>query len=177
MQIQATGKLDYATVQALTRLAMFKKADPKKRMIFWTVIYAFLVGIVLLESIVFGPQPLLYMVLGISVAVLLLEYFWFFCLPKLRYNALAHMKDIINEYTFEDDQICAISKGTDYIGDVTIRYALLVKVMETSQYLFIFQNHSQVLPLDKSTVTGGTVEELRSKLSAYLGKKYIICKY
>lgn len=55
MQIRATGKLDYATVKALTRMAMFKKADPKKRMIFWTVIYAFLVGIVLLEIIVFGP--------------------------------------------------------------------------------------------------------------------------
>lgn len=177
MQIRATGKLDYATVKALTRMAMFKKADPKKRMIFWTVIYAFLVVIVLLEIIAFGPQLSLYMVLGISVLVLLLEYYWFFCVPKLRYNALAHMKDIINEYTFGDDQICGISKGTDYICDVTIRYALLVKVMETSQYLFIFQNHSQVLPLDKSTVTGGTVEELRSKLSAHLGKKYIICKY
>ena len=31
--------------------------------------------------------------------------------------------------------------------------------------------------VDKNTIEGGTVEEIRNKLSAFVTNKYIVCKY
>jgi hypothetical protein len=37
--------------------------------------------------------------------------------------------------------------------------------------------NNQVFVVDKSTIEGGTVEEIRNKLSAFVKDKYILCKY
>ena len=47
MEIKATCSLDLKAMQALTHLWLYKKADPKKRMIFWTVVYAFLTAVII----------------------------------------------------------------------------------------------------------------------------------
>ena len=39
------------------------------------------------------------------------------------------------------------------------------------------QTNIQVFVVDKSTIEGGTVEEIRNKLSAFVKDKYILCKY
>ena len=49
--------------------------------------------------------------------------------------------------------------------------------METSKYFFIYPTNSQVFIVDKSTIVGGAAEDIRNKLSSFVGNKYIICKY
>ena len=87
------------------------------------------------------------------------------------------MKNIENEYIFCDDELKAFTKSKEYNGEVSIEYSFLVKVYETSRHLFLYQTNNQVYIVDKNTIEGGTVEEIRNKLSAFVKDKYIICKY
>ena len=103
-------------------------------------------------------------------------YMWFFY-PKVRYNALAKMKQTQNEYNFTDEKIFVTTTGAEYNGEAEIEYSLFVKVYETTKYLFLYQTNNQVFIVDKSTIEGGTVEKIRNKLSSFVKDKYIICKY
>lgn len=177
MEIRAKSRFDYDSVKALTHLWMFKRADPKKRMVFWTIADLVLLAVILLEIILFGSDIVLFVLMGAVAAMYLLECYMYFLLPKIKYNSLAKMKDVENEYVFREEKIDAYTKSEAYSGQAEIKYALLVKVMETSKYLFLYQNNTQVFIVDKSTIVGGTAEEIRNKLSSVTGNRYIICKY
>lgn len=90
---------------------------------------------------------------------------------------MAKMKDAVNEYVFQDNVMQVATKSESYNGEAEIQYAVIVKVMETSAYFFLFQTNSQVLLVEKSSVTGGTAEDIRNKFMPLIGDKYIICKY
>ena len=125
----------------------------------------------------FGMDTLLILTALASVIVILWNaYMWFFY-PKVRYNALAKMKNTQNEYNFTDEKIFVTTTGVEYNGEAEIEYSVFVKVFETSQYLFLYQTNNQVFIVDKSTIEGGTVEDIRNKLSTFVKDKYIICKY
>ena len=49
--------------------------------------------------------------------------------------------------------------------------------METKKYFFLYENKRQIFVVDKTTLENGTAEEMREKISAVIGKKYIVCKY
>ena len=87
------------------------------------------------------------------------------------------MKDVENQYIFCDNVLKTFTKSKEYNGEAEIEYSLFVKVYETSKYFFMFQTKNQVLLVDKNTIEGGTVEDIRNKLTTYVKDKYIICKY
>ena len=177
MQIKAKCKYDLDSVKALTHLTMYKKADPRKRLIFWSTAFAILFIIIILEIIAFGFDTILAVLLGVEIFGLLLMYFWYFIIPKIQYKSLAKMQNVENEYIFYDDVLKTFTKSQEYNGEAQIEYSLFVKVYETSRYLFLYQTNNQVFVVDKSTVEGGTVEEIKNKLSTFVKDKYIICKY
>lgn len=177
MEIRAKCKYDFDSVKALAHLTMFKKANPKKRLIFWTVVFAILFGIIILEMVIWGADSILLVLLSVEIIWLMVLYFWYFFIPKIQYKALSKMKDIENEYVFCDDELKAFTKSEEYNGEVTIEYSFFVKVYETMKYLFLYQTNNQVFIVDKSTVEGGTVEDIRNKLNIYVKDKYIVCKY
>ena len=177
MEIKAKCKFDFDSIRALTHLTMFKKANPKKRLIFWSVAFAILVVVIILEIIAFGMDLILLVLLGVEMLWLMLMCFWYFIIPKTQYKSLAKMKETENEYIFCDNVLKTFTKSNEYNGEAEIEYSLFVKVYETSQYLFLYQTNNQVFIVDKSTIENGTVEEIRSKLSAFVKDQYIICKY
>ena len=177
MEIKAKSTYNLETMQALIRLYMFKKANPRKRMVIYTVLFTGLIAIDVLEMIIFGNNMILSVLLVCCVLWYLLLCYWFFLLPRIRYNALAKMKNVTNEYTFRDASMLASSTCEEFCGQSEIQYALLIKAMETQKYLFLFQNRSQVIVVDKSTITGGTVDEIRQNLRSRISGKYIICRY
>ena len=177
MEIKAKCKFDFDSIRALTHLTMFKKANPKKRMIFWSVVHAVLFVVIILEIIAFGMDLILLVLLGVEMLWLMLMYFWYFIIPKIRYKSLEKMKETENEYVFCDDVLRAYTKSQEYNGEAVIEYSLFVKVYETSKYFFMYQTNNQVLIVNKATIKGGTVEEIENKLSAFLKEKYILCKY
>ena len=177
MEIKAKCKYDFDAVKALAHFTMFKKASPKKRLMFWTVAFALLYGIIILEIILFGMDTILLVLLGIEMLWLMLMYFWYFVIPKIQYKSLAKMKETENQYVFCDDVLRTFTKSQEYNGEAVIEYSLFVKVYETSKYFFMYQTNNQVFIVDKNTIEGGTVEEIRNKLSAFVKNKYILCKY
>ena len=177
MEIRAKCKFDFESIRALTHLSMFKKANPKNRMIFWSAAFAILFIIIILVIIAFGFDTTLAVLLGVEIFGLLLIYFWYFIIPKIQYKSLAKMQNVENQYIFCDDVLKTFTKSQEYNGEAEIEYSLFVKLYETSKYLFLYQTNNQVFIVDKSTIEGGTVEEIRNKLSAFVKDKYILCKY
>ena len=177
MEIRAKCKFDFESTRALTHLTMFKKANPKNRMIFWSVAFAVLFAIIILEIIAFDMDLILLVLLGVEILWLMMMCFSYFIIPRIQYKALAKMKDTENEYVFCDNILKTFTKSQEYNGEAEIEYSLFVKVYETSKYFFMYQTNIQVFIVDKSTIEGGTVEEIRNKLSAFVKDKYILCKY
>ena len=175
MEIKAKCKFDLESIRALTHLSLFKKANPKKRFLTWSIISGILAVIIILEMIIFSDAMLIEL-LCVAVILFLLCYLYFL-LPKIRYKALAKMKDVENEYIFCDNVLKTFTKSQEYNGEAEIEYSLFVKVYETSRYLFLYQTNNQVFIVDKFSIENGTVEDIRNKLSAFAKDKYIICKY
>ena len=176
MEIKAKCKFDFDSIRALTHLSLFKKANPKKRFLTWSIISAILTVVIIFEIIVFSDAMLIEL-LCVAGVLFLLECYLYFLLPKIRYKALAKMKDAENEYIFCDNVLKTFTKSQEYNGEAEIEYSLFEKVYETTNYLFLYQTNNQVFIVDKSTIEGGTVEEIRNKLSAFVKNKYIVCKY
>ena len=177
MEIKAKCKYDLDSVKALTHLTMYKKSDPRKRLIFWSTAFAILFIIIILEIIAFDFDTMLAVVLGVEIFGLLLMYFWYFIIPKIQYKSLAKMQNVENQYIFCDNVLKIFTKSQEYNGEAEIEYSLFVKVYETTMYVFLYQANNQVFIVDKNTIEGGTAQDIRSKLTTYVKDKYIICKF
>ena len=177
MEIKAKATCDLESVKALVHLWMFKKSDPKKRMIMWTVLYAILMSVIIVEMILLGVSKVMLLLLGVGIFVCLLEGYWYFILPRIRYNAMAQLKNAVNEYTFYDDMMRVTTKGDECSGESEIKYTGISRVYETSKYFFMYQTKNQALVVDKRTFEGTSANEVSERLQAVLGKKYVICNY
>jgi len=177
MEIRASGQLNLNNVKALSRFAMFKKADPKKRMVMWTVIYGLILAVVIAQMVLLGVNSSLLFIVGVAVFVLLFEYYLYFLAPKIKYNGMGKLKDAVNTYVFADESMQVSTVTADISGESKILYTALARCYETSKHLFLYQTNNQVFLVDKSTLEDGTAEELRAKLIGFLEKKYIVCKY
>ena len=135
MEIKAKATCDLESMKALTHLWMFKKADPKKRMIMWTVLYAILLAVIVFEMVAFGVSEIMIALVCVLVFTYLLECYWYFILPGLKYKAMVKLKDVTNEYTFCDDMMHTVTKSDEYSGESEIKYTAIYKVYETSKYL------------------------------------------
>jgi len=176
MDVKARFTFTRESMRELVHFSMFKKADPKKRMITWSIIYAVLMLIVILTMGLIPDSQGWYYLLVIGL-VLLLEYYLYFVFPVLQYNALGKLKETVNDYTFNDDTMKVSSQNPVYAGESELQYDMFWKAYETSKNFFLYQTKNQVFVVDKSTITGGTAEDIRSKLSEALKEKYIICRY
>lgn len=178
MEIKAKCKFDLKTMQAFMRFLMFKKANPKKRIITWSVIFFVLFLIIIWETIVFGAQSTMFIMLVIVIFVELLGFYMYFILPKIKYNSMGAMKDNVSEYIFCDNSVKVISTSEESKGQTEFQYSTISKIYETSEYFFIFsQINNQVFIVDKSTVEKGAREEIKKKFIDIACEKYIQCKY
>ena len=176
MEIRAKCKFDFDSIRALTHLSLFRRANPQKRFTTWTIISAILLLVIILEAIAFSDTSLVKYIF-LAVLLILLECYFYFLLPKIRYKALAKMKETENSYVFCDDVLKVFTKSPEYTGEAEVEYSVFVRVYETSKYFFLFQTNNQAFLVDKSTIEGGTAEDIKNRLTT-LGKgKYILCKY
>ncbi|MBE6734493.1 MAG: YcxB family protein [Ruminococcaceae bacterium] len=176
MEIRAKSKFNYDAIKALIYLSIYKKANPKKKFIVQTIIIAFLILVIAFEMIIFSDTDLI-LLLCLMVFLFLMQFFMYFILPRIRYNAMLKMKGIENEFVFMDDGVRISSKSEDYNGEGEIKYSMLFKVYETSDYFFLFQNKNQAFVVDKSTIESGYAGDIRNKLVSVLQNKYIVCRY
>ena len=177
MKINASCAFSLDIIKALCHLGMFKKANPKKRMIFWGIFYGILMLVHIAVQAAYGWDKSGVIMLCIIVMVELYMCYCYFAVPIRRYHKLGCLQDAVNTYCFYDDMMEIVSDDVQFKGRSELQYAAIVRCMETSAYLFIVIPQKQVFVVDKSTINGGTAEDIRRKLLSYLGKKYMICNY
>lgn len=170
MEIHAKCCFDFESVKALTHLSMYRKVNPHK--CFMLIVIFF--GLSLLMALFLIHSRVLSIV---SCAIFILGCFLHFVYPRIQFRALNKLQYMENEYTFFDDHISVSSKGEEYNGTAELKYSLIPKVVESSRYFFIYQSKNAVFIVDKATITGGSVEDIRDKLIGFVGKKYMICNY
>ena len=177
MEIQAKCRFDFKSIKALTHLTAYRKANPKKAVRLRAILYFALLLVIIAELIVFGFDSVLIILIIADLLAIALEAFMYFGLPNIRYKSLAKMKDAENEHIFCDNSLKTFTKSETYNGEAEIEYSMFVKVYETSDYFFLYQNNNQVFLVDKSTIEGGRIDDIRNKLSSFVKDKYIVCKY
>ena len=177
MEIKAKCKYDFKACKAMAHAYSYKKKKPLKTVLIHIALafaLAFLNFIVIKLT---GADTVNMVAFVLCLLIVVLELLMYFLMPQLQYNSMSKMKDMSNDYIFRDNDFVATAESEEYKGDSVIKYTLLEKVMETGEYFLLFENKRQVFLVDKTTVEGGTAEEIRQKLQSVLGKKYIICKY
>ena len=177
MEIKAKSKFDFETSKALAHVSVYKKNNPKKTITARFIVCFMLLLAIICEYIAFDIDNSFLLLILVVVFVTLFDVFGYFFLPKIQYKSLLKMQDTENEYIFYDKFIKEFTKSTDYTAEANIEYSLFVKVYETSKYFFLFQTKNQVFVIDKSTIMGGTAEEIKNKLMPVVKNNYIVCKY
>lgn len=177
MEIKAKTSNSYEASAALIRALMFKKSDPKKCIVGWFIV---LIGVSLLviasRFLIDDFSNMSYLLFVLFLSFFLLIYS-FFILPRITYKSQNKLADIGGTIVFTDTEIKVESVSANYSGTSVIDYSVIVKVIETGKYLFIFQNRATAYVVEKSSIEGGTANDLREKFMPMLGKKYILCNY
>ncbi len=177
MEIKAKCKFDKANTRALAHLSSYKRFNPKKTVTARTVFCLILLLLLLAELVVSGFNIIPMILIIVDILVIVIDCFVYFILPEIQYKSLSKMKETENNYIFSDNVLKIQTKSEVHSGEHEIEYAMIQKVYETSGYFFIYITRNQVFIVDKSTVEGGSHEDIRNKLGDYLKGKYIICKY
>lgn len=176
MEIHGFCKYDFDVVRALNHVSIFKNRKPTRCLLFYAVCFLIVTCIHLFFVYRFGDHAL-EMIWLLMIFLCTLELFLYFLLPRISYRRMQNLKDVENRFIFLHDRFSVSSSLNGYNGQSMMEYSMLVKVYETSRYFFLFQTGNQAYIVDKSTIAGEGVLELRNRLSATLGKKYFSCKY
>lgn len=130
-------------------------------MFIWMIWALAMTAIIVSGLIIFGNSIFLVILLAVFVIVILLQIYMYFGLPKIRYKSVDKFVNLQNNFIFTEKNMIVSSDMGDYSGTTNIEYSILFKVMETSENFFVFIQKQQVFLVDKSTVQGGTIEEVR----------------
>ncbi|MBR3299177.1 MAG: YcxB family protein [Clostridia bacterium] len=170
MNIKASGKTDQKTVKAMFHAGMGKLS------LIGFLLSGLMIGFFIYESVRGGSGPYSAFWLVIALPLLALTVFVHFFIPKLAYDRLGNYRDCRYDYEFRDELFTIRSslEGEDAVGSRS--YDSVARVIETSEYFFIYQTANNALAVDKSTIEGGTAEDIRAKLAPGLGKSYVLRK-
>lgn len=181
MEIKASCRIDFNECKATAYYTLYGKYKPLKKILiraaFSTALLIFGMSLVIIrdyDRFVCGAAALYSLLVVFGLIRYIRLYFTF---PNKQYEAKGNMKDILNEFVFYDDRMLNYSASDGYRDEVEISYGMLFAVNESSEYLFLLPTKNSMFVVDKSTISGGTMEELRDKLKSVLGDKYIICEY
>ncbi len=177
MGISARSVYNKKTIKALTYANVCGKTKPAKKIILWAVIWFLIIAFSLVTYFLSKDIELLADFAIIIILGGFLQLYLYVLLPNIQYKSLCKQADLENIYIFSVRSIHITSRGNGIDGETYIEYEAIYKAMETSEYIFLYQNKMQAYAIDKSTVTGGSAEDIRKILSDRLGNKYIICKY
>lgn len=178
MEIKANCRYDFETTKALVHLYLFRlmKTKPIKKYISLLCVSAALA--LFCGWLMTRYSDLVFVaVFFASIALMVIQTYSYFVLPRARYNAMGNMKDIEQQYIFTDEGMQVFSTGKMHQGQVVMAYSALDGVYETSRYFFLIKGGFQAYIVDKATVEGEDVADIRRKLQSYMKENYVICNY
>ncbi len=177
MQITAGSLPAREAYKFMTRYLLFRRSDPKKKMIAFTVVFVLTNAALIWAMSMAGSTGWMTAFLCVEWAAYLFCCYYYFLLPKLHYNSLGERRDVMHMYEFGDDAVRIVSSGSAVHEKRSIGYGELLKVFETASALYFVADGSSAYSVDKHTMQGGTPEELREKLFAAVGDDYTVCAF
>lgn len=177
MEVYAKSKFDYETIKELAHRSSFRIMKPGTMVIFMAICNLIVLGNFIEACLYYESSSLDIVLLSIMIICdgVLLYIYW--GVPKMRYKALGKLQNLENEFIFGDETMTIINRSEEYTGQGEIKYSIIPKVMETPKYIFIYQDLRSVYIIDKSTITNGTIEDIRAKLAQYVPQKKYIVKH
>lgn len=176
MEIKASSKYDWETIKKFNNFNNYARFRAVKILL-------------LISNLVLAAEVILLCVMnaftsdliGACALMLFVDAFLLFTnhvYPKIQYNKSKLLHGTVNEFTFGADEIILEQNGENANNTSTMKYTAIWKVYEAKDAIYIYTNPHQAFIVDKSTVTGGTVADLRALLMEKVdAKKYKIkCK-
>ena len=177
MEIKATSKYDKKALTALVRVGMFKRLKPLAGLLILLGILIAFTAFVIVVGVTYNT----FKTFGVYVFMLVFVSFFlcymYFLFPGLQYKRMGNFSEVENVFVFTDDQVTISQNKEGYDGTAVLRYDMIYKVYETSDYFFLYQNKNAAYIVDKSTISNSEAEQIREKISAAVGKTYRVCKY
>lgn len=174
MEITASSIYNWETIKKYNFFHTFSKRKIGKLLIPTIVIVSIVMVLCTVLSIVgdFFDRTLLYLDILVIVLVFL-EFFIWFAIPKISFKMNKLNKNFENHYTFKEDSLNVSGQNSELKGTTEISYQKLNCICETFDFFYIYINSRMAFIVDKSTISGGTEEQLRNYLIKAVGdKKY-----
>ena len=162
MEVKASFVRSLRANRALVRLAM------GRRFVISLLLHLFLLGYIIVSVFsahTHSTAAALYITFSafllISLIFLIARYVR---MPGQLYNRQGEMKDCTTYYLFTDEQIQFYTKTPNSETRIKMQYGILIRVQETSEYLFLYRNTGDYLGIDKSSLLPGDLTLLRNRL-------------
>lgn len=176
MDIHGGCKYDFEAVRALSHVSLFRNTRPVSRLFFFIICFLIVTFIHFFFVFRLGDDSLR-ICWFLMIFLICFECYLYFLLPRISYRGMKKLKDGEVFYVFQEDRFSESSVLQGYSGECVVEYKILVKVYETSSYIFLFQTNRQAFILDKASMSPEDALELRNRIRSILGKRYVICKY
>ena len=178
MDIIVKCALDKKALAAFSRACLFKKGDPKKKLIQFTVLVAIVLALdIVLMCISSEKRMLELLIFFLGLFLLFIQLYYYFVVPAIQYKGRKKFGDVSMTVTFTDDAIKVHTCTDGASSDETVSYGKLVKVSETHDYIFVYITDRSAYVIDKSAIPGNDLVELHKKLALSFGDKYCVLNY
>ncbi|MBO7376572.1 MAG: YcxB family protein [Clostridia bacterium] len=179
MEVRASSKFDKRSLNAFYYAALYKKTKPLTGLVLRLALVS--VGAVMwtVARLLSGSLTTLLFCVFYALALALFVFLYnHFALPAIRLKRYSKLIGAENRYVFRDDAMTVSTVSPGLSGESSIDYGNFVRVIETSEFFFIFLPNRQGFIVDKSTVEGGSFLDIREALASRLPeKKYVLCNY
>lgn len=184
MNVKATTAYDLNVYKAINDAVLFKGKNP----IVCKALSLAIIGmtllsygaVIILPDLISGTKIDAITLFPVLMLVLITVLFGiaYFVAPRAGFKKLTAVQGIVsNSFEFDEDSVKVESSSEKLSSTSNYKYTALVKVLETSEYIFLFINPSSAFVVAKSGIEKGKIDEVCNTIKAALGKKYKIAKY
>lgn len=175
LEIKASSKYDWETIKKFNRFHNFtKNKSANIALVIMDIFCAFLFVLTFIWAELDFELIMIYLLL---VFVNLVLVFAMFVLPKIQYKQNKQLHGVVNNIAFQENELLMEQCGENASGMGNFNYQALWRIYETKDSIYLYLNPRQAHIVNKSTVTGGTVEDLRMLLISKIGEKKYKMKF
>lgn len=181
MEVHARCTIDERSIRAMQGVVMLRGREPQRYIRRHTVFLSVCAVLMLLCALILYEKRVMFVFALVMAALcpltILFNYYVYYISPRRMYRKMK-LADAENRYVFGETEVVISSCGREgYHANETFPYTLLHKVMETSEYFFLFIDKTRAYPIDKSEMTNTEIEAVRAALLATPALTYKACNY
>ncbi len=182
MEIKASVTYSPVVAKANGKFTRYNSKDQKRKNLKTVAICLIISSVVMSLGLAFN-NTLVILVGMLPVTYVFCIYVSYFVseilTPFLQKPLAEKNKDLYvpTYYTFFDDFFRIERSMTASQMKQDVKYSELRRVLESKDFFWLEMETRGGTAVDKATFLGGSAEDLRSRISSYLGEKYILLDY